>query len=100
MPDEEPTISYGLKDVLARLEHKLDQVFAALTLKADRAEVTQLDHRVGQAEGRLTALEQERETAERHYRERVDHRRWLIPTLAALLSALATLAAAFAAFHH
>lgn len=107
VPDEEPHISFTLREMFADLKAMIADVKAevvglknAMSLKADRAEVLQLEQRLGHAEGRVTALEHLKDAADKHYQARVDHRRWLYPTIAAFLAALATLIAAFAAFHH
>jgi hypothetical protein len=99
MADDEPTIAVKISDVLNRLESKVDQLVATLGLKADRQDLLELEHKLGGVEGRVIRLEHEREAAEQHYKERIDHRRWLIPTLAAVGAALATFIAAFASMH-
>jgi hypothetical protein len=95
----EPVVSYGLKEVLARLEAKLDQVVAAVGGKADRADVDRLDRRLDEHDDRLGKLEESRRTTEKLAAERRDHRRWLFPTLAAIVSALAAIIGTFAALH-
>jgi len=84
---DEPVISYSIKDILQRLETKLDTKFAELSTaigrkaeSADLAQViaTQLNHA-----SRLAHLEHVNETRQEHAGWRTEWRRWLASTLLA-----------------
>lgn len=99
MTEVEPTISYSLREVLGRLESKLDRLVDTIALKADRTEVLELDKRVGQTEVHITELRQQRENDARSEKERTEHRRWLWPTIAAFLAAVSGVLGALALYH-
>ncbi|GAA4626860.1 hypothetical protein GCM10023196_036830 [Actinoallomurus vinaceus] len=116
MPEDEPHISYSLREVLGRLESKLDRLVDTLALKADRAElveldkrverkadrseVTELDKRVGATESRLTDVVHQLQSDAQHAQERTEHRRWLWPLIVGLLAAIATILGVVVAFIH
>lgn len=71
---EEPVISYSIKDILARVEGKLDAALIAVATKAEHADLLALDERVRQ-------LEQAAETKAAFSKWLTEWKRWLIPTL-------------------
>lgn len=77
----------------------MDQFLGTISLKADREDVIHLSTRVGTAETRLTELEQYHMNEAVQRRKRIEYRRWLWPTVAAFLAALATLVGALLALH-
>jgi hypothetical protein len=88
-----PVISYSIRDILERLEAKLDRKFADLTtaigLKAESADLnqvvaTQLNH-----DARLVHIEHTLENQAQRSGWRTEWRRWLTTTvLAAALTAV------------
>lgn len=88
-----------MREVLDRLERKMDQFLSAISLKADREDVLHLSTRLGTAETRLTELEQYHMNEAVQKKQRSEHRRWLWPTIAGFLAAVAALLGALAAFH-
>lgn len=87
--DDEPVISYSVKDILSRVEGKLDAALIAIATKADHSEMVKLAERVAH----LELIEEHREAAAKWHTE---WKRWLIPTI---LSALLTASTIFALLH-
>ena len=85
----EPTISYSVKDILSRVEGKLDAALIAVATKAEHADLAKLADRVRELErseaGRTKAT-----------RWRNEYRRFIWPTL---ISGVATFAALAQVFH-
>lgn len=105
MPDDEPVISYSLKDVLGRMEGKLDRLVDALAMKADRTEISRLDTRVDVVDARVEGVDARVKAVEEEHRavaeaadRRVEQRRWLVPTVATAIAAAGTVAGAAAAY--
>lgn len=59
---EEPAIVFSVKELISRLDGKLDLMMNVLTGKADRADVNNLEYRVGAVEVKVNNLTTERET--------------------------------------
>jgi hypothetical protein len=72
---DELTISYSVKDVLERIEGKVDKL----------AEI--VDTRIASNETRLAALEADKQTRSAFR----DYKRWLVPTLASTAVGLLTI---------
>lgn len=85
----EPTISYSVKDILARVEGKLDAALIGVATKAEHADLVKLD-------GRVRELERIEEGRNKAHRGWVELRRWAIPTL---ISLAATAAIVIQALH-
>jgi hypothetical protein len=86
---ENGRITYTVKELLGKLDAKLDLIVAQLADKADAHEVEDLERRVGVLEGSAaTEAEVERQRVKLQ-NERKRDRRWmlglLIPTLVAVL---------------
>jgi hypothetical protein len=84
--DDESTVSYTVKELIERLERKIDQFLTLLHNKADRRDLAVLEQRVDTVERHVSALNQ-REAAQE---KRTEWKRWLIPTIATLVLAGAT----------
>lgn len=83
-------ISFTVKELLAKMDTKLDAIVARLDEKADAHDLEQLEARVGALE-RTAATEQELAAYRaRHAKDRRTDRRWLIGIgLSTFLTALA-----------
>ena len=85
--DEEPSVSYSLREVLDNINQKLDTAINLIHGKADQSRVDEIDVRLRAAEAHITRTELTKQ-GKAHYRE------WLIPTLfTAALVVLTTLQA-------
>jgi len=93
----EPQISYSVKEILTRIESKMDDFVKALAFKADTSSVENLGQRVTHTEDRLTAIEERNKARDETSKWRSEWRRWLIP---ALMTAALTAASIVALFHH
>jgi hypothetical protein len=71
-------VSYSVKELLAKIEGKLDGVIITIGQKADRHDVEQLDRRVSDLE-----------TSDRSDQAVRDFFRWLIPVMAVFGAAVA-----------
>jgi len=79
-----PDVGYTLKEVIEKLDRKIDAMFTVLNLKADRADLTALDHRVDTLERRVESDQTARNATRSAQRERQEHWRWLLPLLVAI----------------
>jgi hypothetical protein len=84
----EPTISYSVKDILSRVEGKLDAALIAVATKAEHADVAKLETRVRELERSEAARSQAGHRM-------ADFRRFLIPTVISAIAALAYIAQVF-----
>ncbi len=78
---EGPDVGYTLKEVIEKLDRKIDAIFTVLSLKADRQDVAALDHRVDSLERRVENEQAARNATRNVVRERQEHWRWLVPLL-------------------
>lgn len=78
---EEPAIVFSVKELISRLDGKLDLMMNVLTGKADRADVNNLEHRVGAVEIKVNAITKEKETEERVEEKDTNRSRFLITIL-------------------
>jgi hypothetical protein len=85
-------VSYPLATVLDRIDGKLSTISGKLDTKADRADVSALADRVI----KLETAEAQRGTAAAVAAERVDWRKWALPTL---LTAIYTVVAVIQFLH-
>ncbi len=90
--DPQQMVSYPLTTILDRIDGKLDLIDGKLDTKADRAEVSALAGRVA----KLETAETRRGTAAAVAAERVDWRKWALPTL---LTAICTVVAVIQFIH-
>lgn len=59
---EEPGIVFSVKELISRLDGKLDMMMNVLTNKADRSDVAALEHRVGNVEAKVENIATQRRT--------------------------------------
>lgn len=78
---EEPGIVYSVKELISRLDGKLDMITNILTSKADRSDVIALEHRVGQIEEKVGKLYDHEETKVVATRDTLVRRRWIVTTV-------------------
>jgi len=93
----EPQISYSVKEILKRIEDKVDDLIRGLAFKADTSHVESLNQRVDRAEDRITAIEHRNQSRDEHERGHAEWKRWLIPTV---LTAALTVATILSLLHH
>ena len=90
--EQEPSITYTVRDILQRIEGKVDDTLRLLGGKADHSDVAALfrkfeavEQRVDNVDMRLTSVEQAREDdasrQEKQRSARVEWRRWIIPLI-------------------
>lgn len=92
-PTEVITISYSVKDILERLEAKIDSKFdmlaAGIASKAETSDVAKLTAAQGMLDDRVTDIERQLKDQKETRSWRSDWRRWLANTvLAAALTAV------------
>lgn len=85
----EPTIRYSVRDLLARVDGRLDQLTQSLQTLATRDQFVDIDHRVSELERK----DVERQTTEIHQtktrKDLRDYRAWFVSTVLALALILA-----------
>lgn len=91
----EPQVSYSVKEILDRIEGKMDSFTAGLAAKADASAVVQLQQIVDGNTNQLTDIQGRLTAAEKRAAARMDYRRWLIPTIISIVSLLAYLLPVF-----
>jgi hypothetical protein len=84
---EEPGIVFSVKELISRLDGKLDMMMNVLTNKADRSDLAAIDHRVGRVEDDVAALNTAAKAKNEAHQEHVNTHRW---RLTAVISAIAT----------
>jgi uncharacterized membrane protein len=96
---DESVVSYSVKELLANLDRKMDDVLALVHGKADSSEVDRLrtelaDVRQELADVRqdLAELKQREAVQEQHETKSTEWKRWLINAAAAFLLVAATVA--------
>lgn len=88
MPDDGPQVSYSLKEVLSKIDEKLDLALKLIPLKADASDVNRIDSRLQVVEAfiaqtKITAADR-------------DHKReWVIPVVIAAILAVFEVLQAF-----
>jgi len=97
-PDE-PSISFSVRELLGRMDGKLDAVVAGLGRKADHADVAAVTVRVDRHETRIERLEEARRLDQQAKRIEGDQsakkgewRRWLWPVVVATATAAVSVA--------
>lgn len=96
---EEPAIVFSVKELIGRLDGKLDMMMNVLTNKADRSDVNNLEQRVGRVEekvnemGKATGEHLAAEQTERKVKtEGRDNRRAVIIAIVSIITAGAAIA--------
>jgi hypothetical protein len=97
---EEPAIVYSVKELISRLDGKLDAIMNVLTNKADRADVTALERRQDVTEGKVSGLETRETEREKRQDDRTLSKRAVIGIIVAISTSLLSAAVSlFIAFH-
>ncbi len=71
-PDD-PVVRYTVREMLARIDGKIDSLTTSVALKADKADLDRMEQRLDGHDGRLTAIEtwrHDKEVAASVYSER------------------------------
>lgn len=89
----EPTIEYSVRELIERLDHKIDQFIDLMNAKADRSDVDAIRNEMVSLGARLSHVEHRLEKDEQRSKDRRDWRRWLVPTLFSAILAVATVVA-------
>jgi hypothetical protein len=87
MPDD-PQISYSVKEVLDRIERKMDGFVNALGAKADMAALSRAFERIDTLEEDLRLLKAELDSANRHVQWKQEFRRFVAPFLVSVATLL------------
>ena len=109
MGAEDPGVVFTVKELIGRLDGKIDVVLQTLTNKADRTDLAILGDRVGRVESSVAELHErerareEARTAARKAKEEVeskhrDNHRWVIGTLIASAAAIAAFVLIFVTY--
>ncbi len=91
IPDSEPVIAYSIRELLKRMDEKLDGIVNAMVTKVDRAEFARLQEDVREHQLRLAALEADKQSA----KAARDTRRWMIGTIMAAVTAIGAVVVVF-----
>lgn len=96
---EEPAIVYSVKELISRLDGKLDAIMSVLVNKADRADVTALERRMDTTEGDVSGLKDREKRREAEKNDRTLSKRWVIAfTTSIILSLLGVAVSLFGIF--
>jgi hypothetical protein len=90
---DDPTIVFSVKELISRLDGKLDMMMKVLTDKADRADVNALDRRVGAVEVQVNDLVIQRKSEAKAEEDGTARGRFLITALMTVIGLLIALAA-------
>lgn len=88
MGDDDPAITYSVKELLTDITRKLDNALAAIAAKADTVRVDAIEKDV---QFLMSHVKTTKETASL----RVEWRRWFIPVLLSVVMAVATIVSMF-----
>lgn len=88
---EEPTIEYSVREMIERLDRKIDQFIVIMASKAERAEVGLLDERLISVESKVSQLADRLKKDEKRAQEKREWKRWVIPTMCTLIGTAATI---------
>lgn len=80
MAEDEPVISYSVRDLLTKMDGKLDAIGVQLGSKANTVRVDQVANSVNDLQERMTAVEATQKQATVQATTRLANRQWLIPT--------------------
>lgn len=81
MADDDPVIAYSVRELLTKMDGKLDAIGTQLGSKADTTHVDQLAASVGDLNGRVTSIEEDRKRQAATATSRLANRQWLVPTI-------------------
>lgn len=85
----EPQVSYSVKEILDRIEGKVDTLVAGLASKADVSALIALGQQVDQHSRLLDQLSQRLKDTDETAAAKQDWRRWIIPTILSLVATAA-----------
>ena len=85
---EEPTIVYSVKELIGRLDAKVDTILNVLTSKADRSDVAALEHTVNDVKEKVSGLETRERERDGQQASRTLSKRWVIGIWVAILGSL------------
>lgn len=91
---EEPGIVFSVKELIGRLDGKLDTITNILTTKADRADFIVMDHRMSQMEITVKQLSEHEQTRLDNTNETLKKKHYIIATVIASVAAMSGVAAA------
>lgn len=89
MPPVEPQVTYSVKEILDRIESKMDGFVQGLAAKADANALVLLSQQVDQHATDIAGLKSRLDAAEQEARAKSDWRRWLIPVVLSIVSTAA-----------
>lgn len=90
---EDPMIVFSVKELISRLDGKLDMMMKVLTDKADRADVNTLEHRVAAVETTVNKLETAYHAEEKADEDGTNRSRFLVTALLSVIGLLIAFAA-------
>lgn len=97
---EEPAIVYSVKELISRLDGKLDAIMSVLTNKADRADVTALERRVDSTEGEIKGIKEREKRRLEEKNKATLGKRWMVALVTSItLGLLSAAVALFSALH-
>lgn len=88
--DEEPRVSYPISEVLKEISDKIDKLLDGLNGKADRAELSALEGRVGANEQQIKTLLAANVAEATSNKTRREWRYWIVPVIISTLGVVAT----------
>jgi hypothetical protein len=84
---EEPEIAYSVRELIERLDRKIDGFLSIMTSKADRSDVALQGKTLTDHETRIRALESRVANDEKAIASKRDWRRWRVEILATIVLA-------------
>jgi hypothetical protein len=90
---DEPGIVFSVKELIGRLDGKLDMMMKVLTAKADRDDVAALERRVGKVEDTVQAMNTAQEALTRARGDQINTTRWRLGAIVSIVVACTAIAA-------
>lgn len=87
---EEPEISYSVRELIERLDRKIDGFLSIMTSKADRSDVALQGKALMDHEARIAAIENRLTNDEKVIQSKRDWKRWRVEILATIVLAAVT----------
>lgn len=91
----EPEITYSVRELIERLDRKIDQFIVLMNSKADRAEVALVEERLTDVESQVRALSDRLAMDEKKANTKREWRQWAIPVAIGIATLGATLLTIF-----
>lgn len=76
----DPVIAFSVRDLLTKMDGKLDTINSQLGTKADLIRVDQLAHSIGDLQSRMSTLEGDHKRDLQTASNKLANRQWFIPT--------------------